>query len=79
MGWSQQGVADPALDSAVNLGPGSSPGWVEVTGHFDDPRATECRAAPAATAYSYYLGQAEAIRTCRLQFVVTAIETVAEP
>jgi hypothetical protein len=79
MGWSQPGVPDPDLVSEVNLGPGSNSGWVEATGHFDDPRAAECRTTPSATDYPYYQGRAEAVRACRQQFVVTAITTVAAP
>jgi hypothetical protein len=79
MGWSQPAVPDPALVSSVNIGPGSNPGWVEVTGHFDDPRAADCRTTPTPAEYSFYLGQAEAVRACRQQFVVTAVEMVAAP
>jgi hypothetical protein len=79
MGWSQPGVPDPALVSSVNIGPGGNPGWVEVTGHFDDPRAVDCRATPIPTEYAFYAGHAEAVRTCRQQFVVTAVEMVAAP
>jgi hypothetical protein len=78
-GWAQSAVPDPGLVSSVNLGPGSLPGWVQVTGHFDDPRAAECRRTPLPVDYGFYGGRDEAVATCRQQFVVTAIETVEAP
>jgi hypothetical protein len=79
MGWSQPAVPDPDLVSNVNIGPGGNPGWVQVTGHFDDPRSVDCRATPIPAEYSYYAGHAEAVRTCRQQFVVTDLQPTAEP
>jgi hypothetical protein len=72
-------VPDPALaDKLTGSLDGDSP-WVEVTGHFDDPRAVDCRATANPSEYPFYLGHAEAVRTCRQQFVVTELASVTGP
>ena len=51
--------------------------WVQVTGHFDDPLASTCRAA--GTASVAVTTDAQAVATCRGHFVVTEIRTVEAP
>jgi hypothetical protein len=79
VGWTQTVLLDPALVTDVELGATAPIGRVGITGHFDDARAVDCRWMPAPIEYSYYLGQAEAVRNCRMQFVVTALMSVEEP
>jgi hypothetical protein len=77
--WTQTVVLDPALVTDVELSASAPIGWVEMTGHFDDPRAVDCGWAPDPMDYSYYLGQADAVRNCRMQFVVTDLTSVEAP
>ena len=51
--------------------------WVTVTGHFDDPVATTCRAT--GTGPDAVPSDAEAAVQCREHFVVTGIRTIAPP
>jgi hypothetical protein len=53
--------------------------WVRVTGHFDDPAAATCRAAPGGDGVSGPRTDADAIAICRGHFVLTKIETIAAP
>ena len=79
VGWTQTVVLDPALVTDAELSDSTPIGWVEITGHFDDPRALDCRWTPNPMDYSYYSGRTDAVRNCRLQFVVTALTPVEEP
>jgi hypothetical protein len=51
--------------------------WVTLTGHFDDPLASTCRATGDGS--DAVKTDAEAVETCRGHFVVTEIRTVAPP
>lgn len=51
-------------------------GIVRVTGHFDDPSASECVREPAPGYPESLPGEDEA--WCRQQFVVTAVERLTE-
>jgi hypothetical protein len=51
--------------------------WVTLTGHFDDPLASTCRATGQGP--DAVTSDAAAIATCRGHFVVTDIESVAPP
>jgi hypothetical protein len=53
--------------------------WVEVTGHFDDPAATTCRASAASIASQWYTGAWQVVLGCRLQFVVSSVQVVDGP
>lgn len=46
----------------------SRPGWIEVTGLFDHPAATQCAD-----------GQWQTILQCRVEFVVTSARAISEP
>ena len=68
-------ILDPSLDS----NPAWVEHWVEVTGHFDDPRAADCTWVPETDQFDYYDGQQGTINGCRQQFVVTAVTIVDGP
>jgi hypothetical protein len=53
--------------------------WLEVTGHFDDPAASECRWTPSPEALWYYEGRRAAVDQCRQQFVVVEVSVVDGP
>jgi hypothetical protein len=69
--WMFLHAADPAM---VRPAPER---WVTLTGHFDDPLASTCRATGQRD--DQVQGDAAAIATCRGHFVVTEIRTVAPP
>ena len=53
--------------------------WLEVTGHFDDPAASECRWAPGPEELWYYEGRRAAVDQCRQQFVLTQVSVLSGP
>jgi len=54
--------------------------WVELTGHFDDPAAKDCRWVPDPHASESVLSSPlSTITSCRQQFVVTRIRVVSGP
>jgi hypothetical protein len=53
--------------------------WLEVTGHYDDPAAVDCRWTPTTEWLAVYRGRAEQVVACRQQFVVTAVKVVSGP
>lgn len=61
--------AEVHVDSTIETG-----AWVRVrvTGHYDDPRARDCRQRPDGSA-SQHAPPERAIRTCRSRFVVTKL------
>lgn len=64
--------ADPALAGGIPLEQ-----WLDVTGHFDDPRAGSCRRTVDASAPLE--SAEESALWCRQQFVVTAVRDTAPP
>jgi hypothetical protein len=53
--------------------------WLEVTGHFNDPAATECRWTPSPAEIWYYEGRDTTVYQCRQQFVVTEVTILSGP
>jgi len=53
--------------------------WVDVTGHYDDAAAQECRPVLDVWSELGYAGRAAAVQACRLRFVVTDVEIVRDP
>ena len=76
MSWAYL-IVDPSLGNQID--PSWSGTWLEVTGHFDDPRATACRWIPDADTFAYYSGARQTIESCRQQFVVTRVRVVSGP
>jgi hypothetical protein len=52
--------------------------WVQVTGHFDDPAAQNCRMRPGPDDERWYAGRQEVIDGCRQRFVVTSVTVLRE-
>jgi hypothetical protein len=77
-----QGVEGPLL---VRAGPDLAAlpleTWLEITGHFDDPAAAGCQRSWTGDAGSTPSAEttAEQVFSCREQFVITAVRTVAAP
>lgn len=71
--------APVVLDPALKKDPAWKEAWVDVTGHFDDPAAKECRSPPRAEEEPYYGGRQQVVDGCRQQFVVTAVTPVPGP
>ncbi|MGH2454860.1 MAG: hypothetical protein ACRDHD_01175 [Candidatus Limnocylindria bacterium] len=64
----------------LTVPPGWDNVWLEVTGHYDDPAARDCRSTQSLEEeLSYYAGREATIEYCRLQFVVTAVAVVDGP
>ena len=53
--------------------------WLEVTGHFNDPAAADCRYVPAPTDGWWQSSRESLIVQCREQFVVTSVTVVDGP
>lgn len=53
--------------------------WLQVTGHFDDALALDCRRDPTGALYSGGTQLQALVHSCRERFVVTAFEPVAAP
>ena len=68
-------VLDPALPKDSTW----AGAWLEVTGHFDDPRAQACRLTLSTDDELYYAGRQSVVDGCRQQFVVTAVTPVDGP
>lgn len=79
--WLDQSWATAILD--LSLGEKPDPGWtgtwLELTGHFDDPRAADCRWIPDDASLAYYGGLRQTVESCRQQFVVTRVKVVDGP
>lgn len=67
------------LDPTVKHDPAWEGSWLEVTGHFDDPRAQACRLTLSTDEELYYPGRQSIVDGCRQQFVVTAVTRVDGP
>ena len=67
---------DPTTAASLPLGT-----WLEVTGHFDDPAAASCQRSWIGDLGSTPIAEtaAEQVLSCREQFVITAVRTVAAP
>lgn len=57
------------------------PAWaaghaVEITGHFDDPAAAECRMVPGPRSVPWRLVPQEVVNGCRTRFVATEVTVV---
>jgi hypothetical protein len=63
-------------DATVEAGGGH---WAQVTGHFDDPAALECRYLPDAHFWGGPGPFGEIIATCRREFVVTEVHPLPSP
>jgi hypothetical protein len=74
-GWWNPAVLHPSLEYDASW-PGQ---WLEVTGHFDDPAASNCRYTPSAGELWYYEGRQATVNQCRQQFVVTQVSVVSGP
>ena len=70
--WSPD--VDLSIAPAVEAPPEAWP-TVEVTGHFDDPEARDCR-SPGESTDSPALDPARTILGCRMQFVVTSLREI---
>jgi hypothetical protein len=53
--------------------------WVTVTGHFDDPAATDCREILNPDTEVWYGGRNQLVRDCRGRFVVTRMALAPKP
>jgi hypothetical protein len=71
-GWWGPAPVHPSLDYDASW-PGH---WLEVTGHFDDSAAAECRWTPPPGELWYYEGRRTAVDQCRQQFVITEVSVV---
>jgi hypothetical protein len=74
-GWWTPAVVHPSLEYDTDW-PGQ---WLEVTGHFDDPAASDCRLTPGPAEAWYYEGRQTTVDQCRQQFVVTEVSVVSGP
>jgi hypothetical protein len=74
-GWWMPGVIHPSLQDDADW-PGH---WLEVTGHFDDPAASECRWTPSPASAWFYEGWRMTVNQCRQQFVVAEVRVVDGP
>jgi hypothetical protein len=77
-----QGVEGPLLVRAEpDLATLPLDTWLEITGHFDDPAAAGCQRSWTGDAGSTPSPEttAEQVFSCREQFVITAVRTVAAP
>ena len=73
-GWGGQPVAiHPSLayDTAWAAGH-----MVEITGHFDDPAAADCRMIPGPRSIPWRLVPQEIVNGCRTRFVATEVTVV---
>lgn len=81
-----RGSDSPATDTgllALHVDPNSGiavphDAWVEVTGHFDDPAAGDCRRRRTADALSVESSSEQRLY-CRQRFVVTGLRVVDPP
>lgn len=64
LNWSPEGPARPEEPAPI----------IRVTGHFDDPTATECIVEPGEPPVA--IDQAVAVLYCRAQFVVESVEVL---
>lgn len=65
------------LDPSREIVLGTTPRWVRVTGHVDDPAALECHWVwPDDYPIEERPPDSDAIETCRSSFIVTAIRNV---
>jgi hypothetical protein len=79
--WLDQSWATAILDPSLGEepDPGWTGTWLELTGHFDDPRAADCRWIPDDASLAYYGGARQIVESCRQQFVVTRVQVVDGP
>jgi hypothetical protein len=73
----QGAILDPSLGDAPR--PEWIGAWLQVTGHYDDPAAADCRWTPNNDELAYYAGSEWQVNGCRMQFVVTAVKVVDGP
>jgi hypothetical protein len=76
---SDWGGTTAVVDPSLPYDPSWEEQWLEVTGHFDDPAAAECRWTPGPDEMGFYEGRQAVIDQCRQQFVVTAVAVVDGP
>ena len=74
-GWWAQSAIHPSLEYNADW----TREWLEVTGHFDDPAAADCRWTPSPSELPYYEGRRTTVDQCRQQFVVTEVSVVSGP
>jgi len=91
LSWSSEGLSlmpfetggswfrSAALDPSVKPSSAWDGAWVEVTGHFDDPAAQNCRQELTPETEAWYPGRQQLIEDCRGRFVVTAVTVVDGP
>ena len=74
------GITSPGvLDPALAYDPAWEGVWLEVTGHFDDPRAADCRVEQGVPEISWYEGRTAIITGCRHAFVITGVTILDDP
>jgi len=74
-GWWNPAVVHPSLEYDASW----PRNWLEVTGHFDDPAASNCRHTPSPAELWWYEGRQATVNQCRQQFVVTEVTVVSGP
>jgi len=67
------------VNPASGLSLGSSPRWVILTGHFDDPIAETCHFSGGGPAGDVIPPPITARQSCRGEFVVTGVQTTTAP
>lgn len=73
-GWGGQPVA---IHPSLAYDPAWAAGhMVEITGHFDDPAAAECRMVPGPRSMPWRLVPQEIVNGCRTRFVATEVTVV---